>query len=281
MQLTKFATKSLYYEVTLSPKPGLVDRFDNGAHQDMDFFMFIDSIESLAPYFYEYARLGFEHHGDLASLFTKLRHKGIEAERDMLEATYQINTHKGANFSFAVLLGATGFYLQEHSLPFSFQDTANVLSLVSQMTQHLVQQDFSHITQKNDLSHGEKLYIKTGVLGVRGEATQGYPALSNLLLPFLRDHTGQENTEVLLLRGLILLVSQIEDSNLLHRGGVNGWQQVKQRGMFIHESKLNEYDFRQSLTSFNQELIEKNLSPGGAADLLSLGIYFSFLEELI
>ncbi|GMA47559.1 hypothetical protein GCM10025854_18090 [Tetragenococcus muriaticus] len=210
-----------------------------------------------------------------------MREEGIKAEHDMLEATYQVNTHKGANFSFAVLLGATGLYLQNHSLPFSFQDTTNILSLVAQMTHHLVEQDFSHITEKNKLSHGEKLYIKAGTLGVRGEATQGYPALSSLLLPFFRKRAEQESTEMLLLRGLILLISQIEDSNLLHRGGANGWQQVKQRGVGIHQNKLNELEFKQNLTTFNQELIEKNLSPGGAADLLSLGIYFSFLEKLI
>ncbi|MDN6640342.1 MAG: triphosphoribosyl-dephospho-CoA synthase CitG [Tetragenococcus sp.] len=280
-QVTNFAVKSLYYEVALSPKPGLVDRFDNGAHTDMDFYTFIDSITSLAPYFYEYSRLGFEHNGDFTALFTKLRQAGSQAEKEMLLATDDINTHKGANFSFAVLLGATGFYLKNHTLPFSLQDTTAILTLVAQMTNHLIQHDFSQIAQKDELSHGEKLYIKTGSLGVRGEAAKGYPALANLLLPFLRQHSGKENTEVLLLRGLILLISQIEDSNLLHRGGMSGWEQVKQQGALIHQNNLEERSFKRTLTTFNQELIKKNLSPGGAADLLSLGIYFSFLEGII
>ncbi|AYW44560.1 triphosphoribosyl-dephospho-CoA synthase CitG [Tetragenococcus koreensis] len=280
-QIPNFAVKSLYYEVAISPKPGLVDRFDNGAHSDMDFFTFIDSIESLAPYFYDYYQLGFEHTADLTALFEKLRQLGVEAESAMLHATNQVNTHKGANFSFAVLLGTTGFYMQNHSLPFSSQDTAAILNLAAQMTQHLIQHDFSQIEQKDYLSHGEKLYVKTGSLGVRGEAVKGYPALSNILLPFFRQYSGYEDTETLLLRGLVLLVSQIEDSNLLHRGGINGWQQVKQKGTTIHQACLNEVNFKQALTMFNQELIKKNLSPGGAADLLSLGIYFSFLEELI
>lgn len=280
-QISNFATKALYYEVTISPKPGLVDRFDSGAHSDMDFFTFINSIESLAPFFYSYYQLGFEHKADLTSLFIKLRKQGVKAENNMLAATSQTNTHKGANFSFAVLLGATGFYMQTHSLPFSSSDTAAVLSIVAQMTRHLVQYDFSKIPQKDQLSHGEKLYMKAGTLGVRGEAAKGYPALSQLLLPFLRQHADYTNTEILLLRGLVLLMSQIEDSNLLHRGGIKGWQYVKQRSIVIHHSSLNDADFCFALTEFNQELIKKNLSPGGAADLLSLGIYFSFLENII
>lgn len=279
--IPSLATKALYYEVAISPKPGLVDRFDNGAHSDMNFFTFINSIESLAPYFYSYYQLGFEHASDLASLFTKLRKQGVEAENKMLAATKGINTHKGANFSFAVLLGATGFYMQTHSFPFSSKDTSAILKLVAKMTHHLVQYDFSKITQKDQLSHGEKLYMKAGTLGVRGEAAKGYPALSHLLLPFLRQHASYTDTETLLLRGLVLLMSQIEDSNLLHRGGTEGWQQVKQHSTSIYHSSLNNTDFNLALTKFNQELIKKNLSPGGAADLLGLGIYFSFLENII
>jgi len=44
------AEKALLYEVALTPKPGLVDRNNSGAHSDMDFFTFLDSIVSLSPY---------------------------------------------------------------------------------------------------------------------------------------------------------------------------------------------------------------------------------------
>ncbi|GMA07014.1 putative 2-(5''-triphosphoribosyl)-3'-dephosphocoenzyme-A synthase [Tetragenococcus halophilus subsp. flandriensis] len=280
-QIARFATKSLYYEVAISPKPGLVDRFNNGAHDDMDFFTFINSIESLAPHFQEYFQLGLQHNADLTELFHKLRKAGIQAEKDMLLATSGVNTHKGANFSFAVLLGATGFYMKTYSLPFSPADSQAVLNLVAQMTQDLAQQDFYQVTQKKQLTHGEKLYIDTGTLGIRGEAAKGYPALTNLLLPFLREHTKQENTEILLLRSLILLMSQLEDSNLLHRGGISGWQDVKQEALAIHQANLTPEIFNVTLADFNQQLIEKNLSPGGAADLLSLGIYFAFLENVL
>ena len=41
------ATRSLLYEVSITPKPGLVDRIDSGAHTDMDFFTYLDSSVAL------------------------------------------------------------------------------------------------------------------------------------------------------------------------------------------------------------------------------------------
>ncbi len=49
--ISQLALKALLYEVSLSPKPGLVDRFDNGAHDDMSFMTFIDSMIALSPFF--------------------------------------------------------------------------------------------------------------------------------------------------------------------------------------------------------------------------------------
>lgn len=49
--VAEIAVRSLLYEVSVSPKPGLVDRFDNGAHNDMNFFIYIDSSVALSEYF--------------------------------------------------------------------------------------------------------------------------------------------------------------------------------------------------------------------------------------
>nr|WP_081763224.1 triphosphoribosyl-dephospho-CoA synthase [Agrilactobacillus composti] len=43
MAITQLATRALFYEVALYPKPGLVDPIDNGAHHDMDLSTFMDS----------------------------------------------------------------------------------------------------------------------------------------------------------------------------------------------------------------------------------------------
>lgn len=280
-QIADYAEKALFYEVFLTPKPGLVDRQTNGAHQDMDYQTFIASIQGLSPFFVEYFEAGYTHQGDLETLFDKLRQLGIFAEKAMLTATNGVNTHKGANFSLAVLLGATGFYLQSRQqLPFSEKDTAEVLKISASMTQNLIQKDFSDLHLKTTLSYGERLYLEKGITGIRGEAAKGYPALADFVLPFLR--TAQpEDPQVILLRVLVLLMSEIEDNNLLHRGGFSAWQLVKDEMKKIHQANLPSEKLVDELIKYDAVLIQRNLSPGGAADLLSLSIYFALLEGIL
>ncbi|MEG0679687.1 MAG: triphosphoribosyl-dephospho-CoA synthase CitG [Carnobacterium sp.] len=276
---TEAAQKALFYEVSLSPKPGLVDRLTNGAHQDMDFYTFIDSIISLTPFFSDYFAAGFTHQGSLDTLFDQLRSIGQLAESAMFAATKNINTHKGANFSLAILLGATGKYLQTHTLPLQPKDTTAIFQLSSDLTVDLIQKDFQHIGEKSSLTHGERLFIEKGITGIRGEAAKGYPVLSSLLLPFLRKNRHLSKEE-LLLRALVLLMSEVEDGNILHRGGFEAWQTVKKETKLLHESQFTKDELLIRLHSYDLELTARNLSPGGTADLLALGIYFAILEEL-
>ncbi|WP_165006525.1 MULTISPECIES: triphosphoribosyl-dephospho-CoA synthase CitG [unclassified Enterococcus] len=276
-KISGYAEKALLYEVSLTPKPGLVDRRNSGAHQDMDFFTFIDSIVSLSPFFQNYVEAGFYHEGPLPQLFDQLREIGKKAETAMLEATNGVNTHKGANFSFAVLLGATGFYLQTGAvLPFERADSEKILQIAGQMTSGLLEKDFHDLASKTSLTYGEKLYHDQGVTGIRGEAASGYPSLKKLL-HYLRQHEEDEE-ELTFLRALIYLMSEVEDSNLLHRGGLYTWKKVQAESRKIHQANLQKLELIDQLRTYDQLLIKRNLSPGGSADLLSLGIYFSFLE---
>jgi len=44
------AVAALYAELNLTPKPGLVDRANSGAHRDMDHALFVASIGAIAPW---------------------------------------------------------------------------------------------------------------------------------------------------------------------------------------------------------------------------------------
>lgn len=281
-QVAQLATKALLYEVALTPKPGLVDRANNGSHHDMNYYTFLNSIMALTPYFQEYVDLGYQHEGTLEDLFDYCRVIGIQAEQDMLEATRGINTHKGANFSFGVILTATGYFLKNNpKLPLEAIDVETILVIVQKMTENLIKHDFAKIHLKAKLSNGERLYLEKGMTGIRGEAANGYPAVHHLLLPFLRQYReSHEKDEVVLLRSLVLLMSEVEDGNILHRGGYDAWQQVKKDMLELHKANLNQVDFMEDLTAYDQKMMERHLSPGGAADLLAIGIYFAFLEEI-
>ncbi|WP_319467475.1 triphosphoribosyl-dephospho-CoA synthase CitG [uncultured Trichococcus sp.] len=273
------AEKALLYEVALTPKPGLVDRNNSGAHSDMDFFTFIDSIVSLSPYLFEYVKLGAEHEGSAKELFHKVRSMGVHAEKAMLAATNNINTHKGANFSFAVLLGATGACVRQgKAFPFTQKDTQEILAFAKEMSYGLVTNDFSALETKSSLSYGEKLFLTYGITGIRGEAEAGYPALGELVLPYLRANRDRP-TELLLLETLLLLMSQVEDGNIIHRGGIDAWRTVKTEAKKLLQVST-EGTLKELMYSYDLTLIERHLSPGGAADLLSLGIFFAKLENL-
>ena len=108
--LSYLAHKAMLYEVSASPKPGLVDRFSNGAHKDMDFFTFMSSSASLSQFFSHCALEGEKHlDSDLPNLFSSLRIPGISAEKKMFFATNNINTHKGAIFSIGTICAAAGY----------------------------------------------------------------------------------------------------------------------------------------------------------------------------
>lgn len=237
--IAETATYALLYEVALSPKPGLVDPISNGAHNDMDFQTFQISIETLTPFFQKYIEAGFTHKGNTKSLFEKLRNLGYQAEQAMLVATNDINTHKGANFSFAVILGAIGWHMQQRfiqRLPLNAKQTEQILDFTGELTHDLIKEDFHDLARKTHRTHGEELFLTHGISGIRGEAAQCYPSLTSILLPYLRSANYHAPDEVFL-RALVLLMSEIEDGNLLHRGGIQEWQKVQQETKkFIKQS---------------------------------------------
>lgn len=284
--VSELATKALVSEIRLGPKPGLVDRLTNGAHNDMDYDTFISSIKALSPYFRRYFLLGYNHPKELShtELFNKLRSVGIEAEQAMFKATHGVNTHKGANFSFAVLLGATGYYLHNKNidkLPISSHDTESILTIVSLLTGQLIEQDLKPLNGGNTLSHGEKLFLSYGVKGIRGEAADGYPSLHHLALPYIRSHFNNNDIEYSLLKTLIYLMSSVEDGNILHRGGYPALEMVQRHCHDIHHRHLSKARLVNCLRYYDAFLTESYISPGGSADLLSLSVFWGFMEGII
>ncbi|MGM0217865.1 triphosphoribosyl-dephospho-CoA synthase CitG [Enterococcus sp. AZ126] len=280
----EFALQALLYEAALYPKPGLVDPKSCGAHTDMNYFTFIDSSVALAPFLTEYAQLGFTHDGTPLDLFEKVRTLGKKAETAMLKQTNGVNTHKGANFSFALLLSATGKVMnaQKFELPLSQQNTSAIFNYIRLMTKGLLSNDFADLTQKQQLSYGEKLYLEYGIVGIRGEAELGYPTLKNSALPFLRQHCKSELRTLFLLL-LLHLMATTEDSNLINRGGISAWQKVKEQACELSQTFSIDHskkELEDALFLFDQQLIKKNLSPGGSADLVALSFFSGKLEGL-
>ena len=77
--IASFALEALLVEAAATPKPGLIDRANCGAHADMDFFTFQISAAAIAPFLPVFVRTGIEHMTDAPALLTSLRRVGLEA----------------------------------------------------------------------------------------------------------------------------------------------------------------------------------------------------------
>ncbi|MDO4670802.1 MAG: triphosphoribosyl-dephospho-CoA synthase [Aerococcus sp.] len=75
------------------------------------------------------------------------------------------------------------------------------------------------------------------------------------------------------LRVLLYLMSVTQDTNVIHRGGIEGYNWLRARAHTLYAKNLKDEELLLALQGFNQECIERRISPGGAADLLSLTLY--------
>lgn len=268
----RLATRALLYEVATTPKPGLVDRNNSGSHKDMDIFTFQASAAALYPYFSQCVKIGRETE-TAQETFRRLRLPGKLAEGEMLHATSGVNTHKGAIFSMGILCGALGRLEQEQ-----WADPERVLSECAAMTQGLVSRDYANLTPETAKTAGQKLYLQYGITGVRGQAEAGFPAVLNLGIPKLEAAlaAGKSINEAGC-AALLAMLAQTVDTNMIHRGSY----EIQQETMKTLSALLETEPFpsKETLEALDEAFIQKNLSPGGTADLLALVYMLHFLKE--
>ncbi len=262
---------ALNQEVSTTPKPGLVDRNNQGSHRDMNIRHFFASANALRPFFCRFAEEGFLTR-DLApaETFRKIRAIGMEAEAAMLKATHGVNTHKGAIFSLGLLCAAAGRLSPDQWQP------EGLLRECATMTQGLIAGDFAGLTQETAKTAGERLYVAYGITGVRGQAEQGFPVVRDVGLPMFRQalEKGLSVNDAGAVT-LLHLLAAADDTNLIHRSDRSTQLQVQsQVAQMLQEDPFPAMD---AIAALDQEFILKNLSPGGSADLLSVTCFLYFL----
>lgn len=281
--IAECACRALLYEVSITPKPGLVDRNNSGSHRDMDFYSFLDSSAALWPYFKECAELGQKmYQADAGETFKALRPLGKQAELRMFSATGGVNTHKGAIFSVGIVAAAAGRLsanLQSTNILFSYAPEA-ILEECKNMTKGLVERDFFHVTKDNAWTVGQQLYAEHGITGARGQMEAGLPVVLEHGLPLLRkllaagktkDEAGSAT--------LLTLIRNNTDTNLIHRSNLAIHQEKAKEAANLLESTKEGCPDHGVLRELDRQYIEKNLSPGGSADLLAICWLLHFLEN--
>lgn len=269
--------RAMMTEVNLSPKPGLVDRLNCGAHKDMaleDFHRSALAIQAWLPRFIEYGAYSAQMPPE--DVLQGLRPIGMACETDMFRATAGVNTHKGSIFSLGLLFAALGRLHQQQSpvTPETLCHTA--AAFCAGMTQR----ELRHNNQQ--LTAGQRLYQQLGLTGARGEAEAGYPLVIHHALPHYRALLAQgRDPELALLDTLLLLMAMNGDTNVASRGGEQGlrWLQQQATSLLQNGGIRTPADLH-LLRQFDQQCIERNLSPGGCADLLIVTWFLAQISQV-
>lgn len=271
--IAHLATQALQAELDTTPKPGLVDKDNNGAHRDMDYALMQRSIHTLHPYFVQLARLGF---ADTLPTHTAIRDIGIEAERAMLAATNGVNTHKGALFSMGLAVVAAA-----HEERKTAANEEQILKeknggedvLVSlQTTIKALAASFPDTSG----THGSKAKLlskgTTAIKGALDNAREGYEMLFAEWLPFYIERR-KEHDAYTLHKTLLRIMCDLDDTNVIYRTDLATTEEVKQeaRALLDNFSKA-------ALKDMDRRYTARNISPGGAADMLSLTAFIGSIQ---
>jgi triphosphoribosyl-dephospho-CoA synthase len=267
------AVQALKLEAGTTPKPGLVDREGNGAHRDMDYNLFLKSSEALRNCFEACALAGMA--GEKPEPF---RNIGLAGEQSMYEATNHVNTHKGLIFSMGIFCGALG-ELVACQEAFTEEDVQDHVKNLACALLHGVSAEKAC----NRETHGQKVLQETGTKGIRGEAESGFASVFDIGLPALKKAMEAGNSlNDALVKTLLTLMRETEDSNVVYRGGLEGLDFVKAKAaelLSLMDGVVTGENL-EKVRAFDAACIEKNLSPGGSADLLALtAMLYLFFEE--
>ena len=271
--IAHLATQALQAELDTTPKPGLVDKDNNGAHRDMDYVLMQRSIDTLHPYFVKLALLGC---ADTLPTHTSIRDIGIEAEKAMLSATNGVNTHKGALFSMGLAVVAAAH--EERKIAANEEQILKERNggedvLVSlQTTIKALAASFPDTSG----THGSKAKLlskgTTAIKGALDNAREGYEMLFAEWLPFYIERRKERDAHTLH-KTLLRIMCDLDDTNVIYRTDLATAEEVKQeaRALLDNFSKA-------ALKDMDRHYTTRNISPGGAADMLSLTIFIGSIQ---
>ncbi|WP_298838493.1 triphosphoribosyl-dephospho-CoA synthase CitG [Clostridium sp.] len=272
MTISSFAIQAMIYEISCFPSPGLISPVSNGAHTDMNLYTFIDSTSTLSKYLALFVQEGLSGK-TYKEIFNGIRRIGVEAEKDMFAKTKGINTHKGMLFLMGVACAATGKAIFEKKEFKCIQD------IIKEMTKGIVENELSSLEDNAQLSHGEKLFLKYKIQGVRGEVEKGMPTVFNFALNFYKQNL-QLNINDRLVHTLIGIMQICDDTTIIYRHNPQVLLDVRKKTIDIIKLGGMKTDIgRSKIDSLCVEFIEKNISPGGSADLLSVTIFLFLVEQ--
>lgn len=259
------ATRALKSELNTTPKPGLVDTHDSGAHRDMDHALMMRSIRALHPYFVRLATLGYDSpklpaHDDIVRI-------GIEAEKAMFESTGGVNTYKGALFSMGLALTAATYIIGRGKVAMTTHGKEYVpgdllSAIIIQLANGFPDTSGTHGSRAKQLAQSG-CSLKSAL----DNAREGYSQLFGEWLPFYETRIKGDDSYVKH-KTLLRIMCDLDDTNIVYRTDYATMQQVKTQARHLLE------DFSEAgIDDLNRDFVSRNISPGGSADMLALVVF--------
>lgn len=259
------ATRALKAELNTTPKPGLVDTHDSGAHRDMDHALMMRSIRAMHPYFVRLATLGYDSpklpaHDDIVSI-------GLEAEKAMFKSTGGVNTYKGALFSMGLAVTAATYIIGRGEVATTthgkeYVPNSLISTTIIQLANGFPDTCGTHGSRAKQLAQaGCKL--KSAL----DNAREGYSQLFGEWLPFYETRIKGDDSYVKH-KTLLRIMCDLDDTNIVYRTDYDTMLQVKTEARRLLE------DFSEAgIEDMNRDFVSRNISPGGSADMLALVVF--------
>ncbi|MDR5744794.1 triphosphoribosyl-dephospho-CoA synthase [Caballeronia sp. LZ029] len=259
--------QALIDEVTLAPKPGLVDIRSRGAHRDLDWGLMCVSALALQPTFVELARAGIDIE-PMRALRERIGAIGRDGEARMFDATGGVNTHRGAIWALGLLVTAAAREPLE-------LDPRAVASRAGSIAR--VQDRHAPAITGNK---GEQACIDYNVGGARGQAQAGFPHVVDIALPeLMRSRARGDSETAARLNALLAVMATLDDTCVLARGGRDALAEMQHGARCVLErGGAAALAGRRELKALDRRLVELHVSPGGAADLLAAALFLDRLQ---
>ena len=303
--------RALRMELDAPVKPGLVDPASNGAHTDMDYNLMLGSIKVIRSSFARHYSEAILSSVQALSDFGKAIEADVLSFTGGVN-TYRgaIFSLGLASVSALEILGGAQHSEYEEVAESRGKKITTPCLLNSQKINHLcttfldrlssmISQKASRILEA-DNSHGSRAVNEYGVKGALQMAREGYRPLFDDWLPYYRSlavvpsgsvrvHPRSAAAEYglspaastagtlepwRLQKTLLRIMSQLDDTCVIHRAGYERAQRVKEEARSLLENFTPE-----ALRMMKGQYDAEGISPGGAADMLALTILVDSLSR--
>lgn len=265
--LADLAVMALLEEAELTPKPGLVDLRSSGSHSDMDISLMRASAVILRSYFEAMGKVAFRREPN-RELREELAFWGRAGEEEMMRVTNGVNTHRGAIWSIGLLVAGAAVHGEPGSAAVIAATAGSIAKFADKYT-------------PVQWTNGMEVMRKYGIRGARGEAMAGFPHAVRIGLPVLQEMRSRKiPEETAKLYALLAIMSCLQDSCILYRGGLSALVTAQQGARRVLESGgIATAAGQHAYFLLEQTLLEQRLSPGGSADLLAAVLFLDKIQN--